>query len=117
MHENYCYWWVCKRCKFFLDGSEDDEQKDVKIESEKEEEHTFTKPELLVRSDNLTPPYIKKPPKLELKPLPNHLRYAFLSDNNTLPIIISNKLTIEQEKKVCKVVKGKVWALVWQISD
>ena len=35
----------------------------------------------------------------------------------SLPIIISNKLTIEQEKKVCKVVKGKVRALGWQISD
>ena len=80
---------------FSLHGSEDDEQEDVKLESEKEEEHIFIKPELLVRSDNLTPPSIEKPPKLELNPLPNHLRYAFLSDNNTLPIIISNKLTIE----------------------
>ena len=106
-----------KDVNFSLDGSEDDEQEDVKLESEKEEEHIFTKPELLVRSDNPTPPFIEKPPKLELKPLPNHLRYAFLSDNNTLPIIISNKLTIEQEKMVCKIVKGRVRALGWQISD
>ena len=102
-----------KEMNFSLNESEDDEQKDVKLESEKEEEHTFTKLELLVRSDNPTPPSIEKPPKLDLKPLPNHLRYAFLSDNNTLSIIISNKLTIEQEKKVCKVVKGKVRALGW----
>ena len=106
-----------KDVNFPLDGSEDDEQEDVKLESEKEEEHIFTKPELLARSDNPTPPSIEKPPKLELKTLPNHLRYAFLSDNNTLPIIISNKLTIEQEKRVCKIVKGRVRALGWQISD
>ena len=37
---------------FSLDGSEDDEKKNMKLESEKEEEYTFTKPELLVRSDN-----------------------------------------------------------------
>lgn len=68
------------------------------LESEGEHEHEFTKPQLLVRSDNPTPPSIEKPPKLELKPLPNHLRYALLGEANTLPIIISNKLTIEQEK-------------------
>ena len=58
------------------------------------------KPDLLVRSDNPTPPSIEKTPKLELKPLPNHLRYAFLGENNTLPIIISNKLSVEQEMRV-----------------
>ena len=55
-----------KKVNFSSDESEDDEQKDVKLESEKEEEHTFTKPELLVRSDNPTPPSIEKPPKLEV---------------------------------------------------
>ena len=84
-----------KEVNFSLGESNDDEEKDMELESEKEEEQTFIKPELLVRSDNPTPPSIERPPKLELKPLPSHLRYAFLSDNNTLPIIISNKLTIE----------------------
>ncbi|KAA3483206.1 Retrovirus-related Pol polyprotein from transposon opus [Gossypium australe] len=27
----------------------------------------------------------KDPPMLELKPLPAHLKYAYLGDNNTLP--------------------------------
>ena len=60
---------------------------------------------------------IEKPPKLELKPLPTHLRYAFLGENNTLPIIIYNKLSVEQEMRVCEVVRGQVKALGWQISD
>jgi len=30
------------------------------------------------------------PPKLELKPLPENLKYAYLGDDETLPIIISN---------------------------
>ena len=84
-----------KEVNFSLGESNDDEEKDMELESEKEEEQTFIKLELFVRSDNPTPPSIERPPKLELKPLPSHLRYAFLSDNNTLPIIISNKLTIE----------------------
>ncbi|XP_070009650.1 uncharacterized protein [Nicotiana sylvestris] len=42
-----------------------------------------------------TPPAkrsIKEPPKLELKPLPNHIRYEFLGPNSTLPVIISSSL-------------------------
>ena len=49
---------------FSLGESNDNEQKDMKLESENEEVHTFTKPKLLVRSDNPTPPSIEKPPKL-----------------------------------------------------
>ena len=85
---------MCKSGEFFLGESNDDEQKDVELESEKEEEQTFIKPKLLVRSDNPTSHSIEKPPKLKLKPLPRHLRSAFLRDDNTLPIIILNKLTI-----------------------
>ena len=88
--------------------SGEDEIPSDKLESKKEHEHEFTKPELLVRSENPTPPSIKKPPRLELKALPNHLRSAFLGEANTLPIIISNKLNIEQEKRVCEIVRGRI---------
>nr|XP_016439702.1 PREDICTED: uncharacterized protein LOC107765549 [Nicotiana tabacum] len=37
-------------------------------------------------------PSIEEPPKLELKPLPSHLRYEFLGPNSTLPVIISSGL-------------------------
>ena len=37
-------------------------------------------------------PSIKKPPILELKPLPSHLKYVFLEKNDKLPIIISSSL-------------------------
>jgi hypothetical protein len=30
--------------------------------------------------------------ELELKPLPNNLKYVFINDNNTLPIIIAKGL-------------------------
>ena len=70
-----------------------------------------------MRSDNPTPPSIVKPPKLELKPLPTHLRYTFLGEGNTLPIIISNKLYIDQEKRVCEIVRNRVKSIGWQILD
>ena len=47
-----------KEVNFSLGESNDDEQKDMELESEKEEEQTFIKPKLLVRSDNPTPPSI-----------------------------------------------------------
>ncbi|KAK5836341.1 hypothetical protein PVK06_012125 [Gossypium arboreum] len=37
-------------------------------------------------------PSIEEPPKLELKQLPNHLEYAFLENNSTLPVIIASNL-------------------------
>ncbi|XP_070054913.1 uncharacterized protein [Nicotiana tomentosiformis] len=37
-------------------------------------------------------PSIEEPPQLDLKPLPSHLRYAFLGPNSTLLVIISSGL-------------------------
>ena len=39
----------------------------------------------------------EEPPILELKPLPSHLRYAYLGEVSTLPVIISAQLTETQE--------------------
>ena len=36
------------------------------------------------------------PPKLELKPLPDTLKYAFLGPNDSLPVIIASNLTLSQ---------------------
>ncbi|PIM98272.1 DNA-directed DNA polymerase [Handroanthus impetiginosus] len=36
---------------------------------------------------------IKEPPTLELKPLPSHLRYAYLGEYDTLPVIVSSSLS------------------------
>ncbi|XP_022018981.1 uncharacterized protein LOC110919008 [Helianthus annuus] len=40
---------------------------------------------------------LEEPPKLELKDLPSHLKYAFLGDNDTLPVIIASNLEMAQE--------------------
>ena len=41
------------------------------------------------------PPYIDKPPQLEPNPLPPHLRYTFLGENQILLMIVSAKLNKE----------------------
>ncbi|CAL9019025.1 unnamed protein product, partial [Prunus brigantina] len=38
-------------------------------------------------------PSVVKPPELELKPLPSHLKYAYLAEFETLPVIIASDLT------------------------
>nr|XP_027124990.1 uncharacterized protein LOC113741616 [Coffea arabica] len=38
-------------------------------------------------------PSVVQAPVLELKPLPEHLKYAYLGDNETLPVIISSALS------------------------
>ena len=42
-------------------------------------------------------PSIERPPRLEKKPLPSHLRYAYLGESSTLSVIISASLTVLEE--------------------
>src|SRR5436190_17473332 len=43
---------------------------------------------------------IKKPPKLELKQLPSHLKYVFLEGEENYPIIINASLKKNEEEKL-----------------
>ena len=43
--------------------------------------------------------------ELELKPLPRHLKYAFLEKPHTWPVIISASLTPLQEEKLLRVLR------------
>jgi len=42
--------------------------------------------------------FVEQPPTLELKPLPSHLKYAYLGRDGKLLVIISALLTDEQEQ-------------------
>ncbi|RDX94145.1 hypothetical protein CR513_23501, partial [Mucuna pruriens] len=44
-------------------------------------------------------------PSMELKPLPNHLKYPYLDSEQQLPVIIANNLLPEQEEKLLKVLR------------
>ncbi|XP_062076221.1 uncharacterized protein LOC133780582 [Humulus lupulus] len=62
-------------------------------------------------------PSIQEPPKLELKPLPSHLKYAYLRDNETLPVIISAMLGAEKESLLLAVLKKYTRAIGWTMAD
>ncbi|XP_016706827.1 uncharacterized protein [Gossypium hirsutum] len=54
--------------------------------------------------------------ELELKPLPEHLKYAFLGKSNTLPVIISNRLSTHEEESLIHVLKSHKEAIGWTIA-
>ncbi|CAL9012109.1 unnamed protein product [Prunus brigantina] len=62
-------------------------------------------------------PSVVKPPKLELKPLPSHLKYAYLAEFETLPVIIASDLTPLEEDKLIRVLKEFKSAIGWSIAD
>ncbi|GJS44677.1 reverse transcriptase domain-containing protein [Tanacetum coccineum] len=50
---------------------------------------------------------IDEPPEVELKDLPPHLEYAFLEDNNKLPVIIAKDLSVDEKTALIKVLKSR----------
>ena len=56
-------------------------------------------------------PFVEQPPKMEQKPLPSHLRYAYLRNASTLPVIISASLTATEEEKLLRVLRDHKAAL------
>jgi len=61
------------------------------------------------------PPSIVSPPKLELKPLPDSLKYVFLGPKETLHIVISSLLSYNQEEELICVLsdhKDAIWRSV-----
>ncbi|XP_050105894.1 uncharacterized protein LOC126585489 [Malus sylvestris] len=68
-------------------------------------------------SNEKTLPSVIQAPKLELKPIPEHLKYAFLGEDETLPVIISSQLTAEEGEKLIRVLKDHKTAIAWSIAD
>ena len=58
-----------------------------------------------------------QPPSLELKPLPEHLKYAYLDDAQKLLVIISSSLSLEHEDKLLHVLRGDKKAIGWTLAD
>ncbi|GJS20213.1 reverse transcriptase domain-containing protein [Tanacetum coccineum] len=56
-------------------------------------------------------------PEVELKELPPHLEYAFLEENNKLPVKISKDLSQEEKTSLINVLKNRKQAIAWKLSD
>ena len=60
---------------------------------------------------------ISEPQKIELKPLPMELKYAYLEDHEQCPVVISTLLSTAQEGSLLRVLKQNKKALGWKIAD
>ncbi|CAM8987430.1 unnamed protein product [Rhodiola kirilowii] len=70
----------------------------------------------LFKSNTFLPSVIQAP-KIELKPLPGHLKYAFLGENNTLSVIIKSGLEAGQEHRLVKVLRQHKISIGWTLAD
>ena len=77
----------------------------------------YNKFESIPISTNKILPSVEQAPKLELKVLPNHLKYVFLGDDDTLPVIVSSQLSKQQEAKLIDVLKRNKTAIGWTLAD
>ncbi|GJS05515.1 reverse transcriptase domain-containing protein [Tanacetum coccineum] len=62
-------------------------------------------------------PLIEEPPELELKDLPSHLEYAYLEENDKLPVIIAKSLKDNEKEALLKVLKSHKRAIAWKITN
>lgn len=60
---------------------------------------------------------VPEPPKKELKPLPDNLKYKFLGPADTLPVIIASDLHVAQEERLLDVLRKHKEAIGWTIED
>ena len=59
---------------------------------------------------------VERPPQLEQKILPSHLRYAYLGESSTLPVIISAFLIAVEEEKLLRVLRDHKNAIGWSLA-
>ncbi|KAM2102022.1 hypothetical protein ACFX1T_000343 [Malus domestica] len=57
------------------------------------------------------------PRHIERKPLPSHLKYVFLGEQETLSVIISSSLTAQEEDKLVRVLREYRTAIGWTLAD
>ncbi|KAK8950898.1 hypothetical protein KSP39_PZI004064 [Platanthera zijinensis] len=69
-----------------------------------------------LKSIKITTSY-EVPPTLELKQLPEHLKYVFLEKDSKLPVIISSTLCDSEIFELIQILNRHRRAIAWQLSD
>lgn len=89
----------------FMAMTVEDKNESSDDEDSNEEEPSFEK--INYDTEHKVRNYIEEPPTdLILKPLPDHLEYAFLEGESLLPVIISSKLSDRKKVKLISVLKN-----------
>ena len=105
----------------FEDLEEEDvatNQIDWNEEKQSDRHNRFTKHlNLSDKEVKTTLPFIESPHSLKLKLLPSHLKYVYLGQNNTLPVIISSTLNAGQEQNPVDLLGRYRRVIGWTIAD
>ncbi|XP_022024976.1 uncharacterized protein LOC110925329 [Helianthus annuus] len=110
---------ICDREQAELSECLNEAEKELEVMAIKDGRPTWTHQveSLPEHIDTHLKPSLESPPQVELKELPKHLKYAFLGDNDTLPVIIAANLTKAQEKALMGVLVEYRAAIGWTIAD
>ena len=57
------------------------------------------------------------PPSVKLKALPKHLKYVYLREQETLPVIITSNLTVGHEERLILVLRKHKKVIGWIMTD
>lgn len=60
---------------------------------------------------------IQKASELQLKQIPEHLKYAYLGEHSTLPVNISSKLTNSEGEGLIALLRKYKEAIGWTLAD
>ncbi|XP_062103756.1 uncharacterized protein LOC133814864 [Humulus lupulus] len=119
LHNEYCLEVTLKEHLVLTDEDFSDEIMDVITTLNSGFDKTFKKVAFLdlpISNEKLQPSIVQSP-TLELKPLPEHLRYVYLGKNETHPVIIAINLNQVQEEKILRVLQEYKTAIGWSIAD
>ena len=99
-----------------------DHENDMFMNERRELDEVFFKQEPILKH-NLPveilgdPPPPKGDPVLELKPLPDTLKYAYLDEKKIYPVIISANLSEHEEERLLKILKKHRAAIGYTLDD
>ncbi|KAF5776609.1 putative nucleotidyltransferase, Ribonuclease H [Helianthus annuus] len=110
---------ICDREQAELSECLNEAEKELEVMAIKDGRPTWTHQveSLPEHIDTHLKPSLESPPQVELKELLKHLKYAFVGDNDTLPVIIAANLTKAQEKALMRVLVEYRAAIGWTIAD
>ncbi|GJU73946.1 reverse transcriptase domain-containing protein [Tanacetum coccineum] len=102
-----------------IDHADCDPEEDICLNEKLLNNDPFQLPPMDLKQSEVTEAksLIEEPPELELKDLPSYLEYAFLEENDKLPVIITKGLKNEEKDDLLKVLKLLDAGMIYPISD
>jgi len=97
-----------------LKGDEELESSDLNLD---EIEWAASPSSIEMKNLSLTPSPIEPPPSMELKTLPKHFKYAYLGEQEMLPVIVASNLTNRQEEDILATLRRHRKAIGWTMAD